>query len=198
MNILSIDFDYFIDTDSRTRDAMFPYAEDADPQIVKKLWEKAYQQYPQLQSIGTIPAYDTFCEALPSLQKPGAISHTADSHKEIYPFILSHCSPETEKTFRLFHIDFHHDNYCMYGNTLTCANWLRHLARHFPCSTQNVIWIRRTDSETQSLEGDFPYAASTSLACVFQEQFDLIFLCLSPEWTPPHLLPQYKKMAALL
>ncbi|MCD7825217.1 MAG: hypothetical protein LUH14_04555 [Clostridiaceae bacterium] len=197
MNILSIDFDFFIDTTITTRNTIFPSAEDAEPSAVKKQWDLVYQHHPAVKKIGVIPAYDSFCSLLPSLAA-SATSRIADSHREIYPFITAQNPPEQQEPIRIMHVDFHHDNYCMYGSTLTCANWLRKIAEKYTCRFDNVTWVRREDSETVSLEGDFPYCSTTDFQCVFKEHYDLIFLCLSPEWTPPHLLPYYKKMAALL
>lgn len=199
MNILSIDFDYFIDTDSTVRREIFPYGEDADAETVRRLWQAVYVAHPEIKEIGVISDYGLFCGKLPVLVDNAMACACADSHKEIYEFICSHCPSDTGKgnEIRIVNVDFHHDNYCMYGGRVTCANWLRKITEAYHISAENICWVRRADSEISSLEGEFPYSMTMDLAAVLSEKYDLLFLCLSPEWTPPHLLKYYRELEAI-
>ena len=196
MNILSIDFDYFIDTDITVRSEIFPSGEDADAETVRKLWQEAYAAHPEIREIGVIPAYDLLCRKLPALVEGAKAFASADSHRDIYDFICSHCpaEPQVKSEIRIVNVDFHHDNYCMYGGRVTCANWLRKIIEAYHIPSENICWVRREDSETSSLEGEFPYLMTTDLSGVLSGEYDLIFVCLSPEWTPPHLLEYYERL----
>ena len=180
--ILSIDFDYFIDTDLDTRNLKFPDGEDEMPkEELENLWNYFYNKYPEIADIGVIKPFFTFCEDLTNLHR-GAV-YVAESHKEIARFfpVL-----ETEKHLEVVNIDFHHDNYAGRGK-IDCSNWVRHLKDLIP--NAHIKWIRREDSETASLFGDFPYEHTEDLT--LEGQFDYIFVCFSPEWTPPHLRTYY-------
>lgn len=196
MNILSIDFDYFIDTDIAVRNGIFPSGEDADTETVHKLWRQVYTAHPEIREIGVISDYALLCCKLPVLAKNAKACASADSHKEIYGFICSHCPAEgpAKSGIQIVNIDFHHDNYCMYGRQVTCANWLRKIIEAYNIPAKDICWARREDSEISSLEGEFPYSMTTDLSAVLSREYDLIFLCLSPEWTPPHLAGYYETL----
>lgn len=183
--ILSIDFDYFLDTDLDTRNLKFPDGEDGmtDDKLVE-LWNYFYNKYPEIADIGVIKPFFNFCEDLSKLKR-GAV-YFAESHREIarfFPVI------ESEEHLEVVNIDFHHDNYAG-GSQLDCSNWVRHLKEFKP--NAHIKWIRREDSETASLFGDFPYEHTEDLT--IDGEFDYIFICFSPEWTPPHLRIYYKAL----
>lgn len=180
--ILSIDFDYFIGTDIDTRNFKFPDGEDLTD--VCDLWVNHYVKYPEIEEIGVTPTFDSFCEYLKTLTKGKVL--ISNSHRDIaFLFTLI----ENEE-LEVINIDFHHDNYITGGSKLDCANWVRHLMNVFP--NTKFTWIKREDSEVASLFGDFPYPMTDDLN--IEGEFDYIFICLSPEWTPPHLFPHYHKM----
>lgn len=182
--ILSIDFDYFIGTDLDTRNNNFPDGYDDVPEaIMNGLWDKFYAQYPELNNIGIINDYFECLRKLETLEKGKVL--IANSHKEI-----ARLFPLIGDDLEVIHIDFHHDNYISGGNNVDCANWVRHLKDLKP--NAKIRWIRRFDSETTSLCGEYPY--DSSLLFDFKGEFDYIFLCFSPEWTPPHLRPMFEKL----
>ena len=185
--ILSIDFDYFIDTDINTRNDKFPDGVDEIPEDdLDKLWTQFYIRFPEVQDLKIDMETFKICHNNLSCLRFGKVL-IADSHKEIakiFPLISA------EDELEVINIDFHHDNYISSGSKIDCANWLRHLKELKP-NTQ-VEWIRREDSELESLEGRFPYHHTKDL--VIEGEFDYIFLCFSPEWTPPHLRPYFNDL----
>ena len=190
MRILSIDFDYFIDTDIDTRNFKFPDGVDDKPEErLKRDWGVMYSKYPEIADIEVIGQFYFMCGYLYSKEFKGV--YVADSHKEI-ECLIKRINPEEEVD--VVHIDFHHDNYISGGNTLDCANWVRHLMNKKPDT--NIVWIRREDSEIESLTGEFPYAHTTDIISCLEGDFDYLFLCFSPEWTPPHLRPLFNDMIA--
>lgn len=187
MRLLSIDFDYFIDTDYKTRSEIFPDGSDyqSDTEI-EKAWEECYKEYPQLKNIGILKEdFEYICSVLSEQDTTKVL--VADSHKHIERFFKE----VKDKPLELVHIDFHHDMFVTGGNELDCGNWLRFLIDQNPFT--DVLWIRREDSDTTSLFGEFPYPNSTNIKDVTGD-FDLIFICFSSPWTPPHLKEFFNKM----
>lgn len=188
MRILSIDFDYFIDTTIEVRDNCFPDGYDNfSPAMTQFIWNSRYDFYEDiLKNIGLIADYGTMCEFLANLK--GGKVLIADSHREIQNFFSE---IKADEELEIINIDFHHDMYVTGGDTLDCGNWLRFLVDLKPDA--NVTWVRREDSDVESLDGDFPYHHTTDISEVHGE-FDLIFICFSSPWTPPHLLDDFKRM----
>lgn len=192
MRLLSIDFDYFVDTDDVTRYLKFPDGNDNLPQEVNDfIWDNCIRCCPEIGGIGLIKDYDYMCEFLKNhkiLSSEKVI--VTDSHREIEKFF-----GKPDEPVDLVHIDFHHDIFVTGGNKLDCGNWLRFLMDLKPDT--NVLWVRREDSDTESFFGEFPYPNTTDITQV-QGEFDYIFLCFSSPWTPPHLYEKFKTMASLI
>lgn len=186
MRILSVDYDYFLDTDVETRNWKFP---DGSDQRAKPLndfvWARRYDFYPELRDID-VTLEERVCYTTLSRLKTGQVL-IADSHREIGK-LFKYIKPE--EPLEVINIDFHHDNYVSSGNTLDCGNWVMHLMNLKPDT--KFLWVKREDSETESLAGVFPYPSTTNLFEVTGE-FDYVFICFSPEWTPPHLRERYEQ-----
>lgn len=185
--ILSIDFDYFIDTDIDTRNNKFPDGidEKTEKELVRE-WGIMYDKYPEIHSIGVIEDFNKCCEELSNLETGKVL--ISNSHKDIaklFPLI------DPQDKLEVIHIDFHHDNYISSGSKLDCANWVRHLMQ-LRYENTRIEWIRRNDSETVSLEGVFPYYTTRDFR--IDGEYDYIFICLSPEWTPPHLIILFEEL----
>ena len=186
--VLSIDFDYFIDTDVRTRNLVFPNGIDKkDIKEMTRDWDKIYTNTPQIKEIGVITDYYEVCQRLIYMETCKVVS--CDSHNGIdRVFNMS-----WDKEFIIDHIDFHHDFYLGANpNKLDCSNWLRIILEKYPKSKVN--WIRREDSETTSILGEYPFESTTKLNLM--DEYDYVFICMSPEWTPPHLRAYYNFMVS--
>lgn len=195
INVLSIDFDYFIDTSVEVRNTCFPYAEDtAEAEEVNRRWEQSYRDYPNLCEIGLIRDYDLIQDYLGTIiRKHAPIVMVRESHRELYEAVRQRAN----RIERLVNVDFHHDWYCMYGGgEVTCANWLRKLEEVFP-PIRDMVWVKRADSETDCLAGKFPYHMTEDIRSVMERtDYGLIYLCYSPEWTPPHLRDAFLQLSA--
>ena len=196
MKLLSIDFDYFVNTTREVRNSKFPVAEDiTNMDEIKNLWDDCYTADKEIRNIGILNEdYYLLCDFLRHQSLPYLTSY---SHKDIYYFTLD-LQRNSETRLQITNIDFHHDNYYMYGGRVTCANWMMKLNEDFGFSKEDVLWVHRNDSETASIAGDFPYRRTTFLREALRDDYDAVFLCLSPEWTPPHLVGHYNKMKELL
>jgi len=129
---------------------------------------------------------------LMSLNIHKANFYKADNHKSIRK--ITDIIP-WNFNLKIVNIDFHHDYYHYYsgGDTYNCGNWLRRLIEERPDA--KVKWIRRKDSQIYSLEGEFPFEHTTDLKSIFKENFDYVFICRSPEWSPPHLSKKFEELA---
>lgn len=182
MRVLSIDFDYFIDTNIDTRNNVFPDGYDEIPKDeLKDLWNEVYIENPSVSEIGVTKEYYDLLDYLKTHK--GSRILVCDSHKDIEMLFRTN-----EPIEELVHVDFHHDNYCT-GSSLTCANWVRFFKEQY--EEAKLTWVHREDSEIMSLFGEFPYDRTTNFNDFVQGDFDYIFICLSPEWTPPHLVPNF-------
>ncbi|HHV65869.1 MAG TPA: hypothetical protein GXX46_12495 [Peptococcaceae bacterium] len=196
LGILSIDFDYFIDASSKERDLYFPNgSEDIPKSKYKLLWEEKYSNYPKLKKIGVIKDYYFLKNFLMSLNINKVYFYKADNHKsirEIIDMIPSNLQ------LKIVNIDFHHDYYHYYsgGDKYNCGNWLRRVLEERP--NTKVIWIRRNDSQLNSLEGMFPFENTTDIKSILYEKFDYVFICRSPEWSPPHLNNKFEELTCWL
>ena len=190
MRFLSIDLDYFVDTDIHTRNTCFPEVRDfVKLDVILEEWKDCYIKYPEIRNIGIIPEFNDLKEFLTLTPKLFRSLYSADNHNQILKAIehISECQGinPSKGCFELVNIDFHHDNYISSGNTLDCANWLRFFAEKYP--NHKITWVKRPDSETVSLLGEFPYNQTEDIKSVLTGEYDGLFTCLSPEWTPPHL-----------
>lgn len=191
MRILSIDFDYFIHASMEVREMCFPDGHDnLSEQMTKFLWDRRYEFHDNLKDIGLIKDYDKMCDFLRSLRKGKVLF--ADSHRDIQ-YLFKEIKPDEE--LELINIDFHHDMYITGGDNLDCGNWLRFLVDLKPDA--KITWVRREDSDIESLCGEFPYYHTTDIKEV-QGEFDFIFLCFSSPWTPPHLYSDFLIMCSKL
>lgn len=189
MRILSIDFDYFVKADIDIRNCYFPDGSDnLSERMNEYLWSRCYEFYDKLKDIGLIRDYDRMCDFLRTLR--GGKVLFADSHKDIQHF-FKEIKPDED--LEVINIDFHHDMYVTGGNELDCGNWLRFLVDLKPDA--KITWVRREDSDVESLSGSFPYYHTTDISEV-QGEFDLIFICFSSPWTPPHLYADFLIMCS--
>jgi len=196
VSILSIDFDYFIDASSKERDTYFPTGSDEIPEDrLKSLWNESYMKYPNLKEIGVIDDFYYVKNLLSTWNKPKSKFYKADTHKYIKNIIdIIPC----DEQIKVVNIDFHHDYYHYYtdGNSYNCGNWLRRLVEDRPDT--KVKWIRRIDSQIDSLEGEFPFAHTSDIKSISNERFDYLFICKSPEWSPPHLSDKFEELVGVV
>lgn len=188
--ILSIDFDYFIDTDINTRNEKFPDGSDnhLTDDAIQDMWFYFYNKHPEIHNIGVTESFFNIQYFLSKLEKGRVL--VAESHADIIKVLVD--TDILKEELEVINIDFHHDTYITGGNNFDCANWVRHLMTSKPDT--NFTWVKREDSEVYSLEGVFPYKSTEDYINTITKEYDYIFLCFSPEWTPPHLRPYFKEL----
>lgn len=196
-DILSIDFDYFVDADIDTRDTLFPQGIDDSNESYLDQWEKCYRDYPKLLDIGVkhaeLETLINFLYAPPYI--PAVASPT---HKDIYNMCTKRLCNGFELT--VANVDFHHDmfDYAHSEDEVNCGNWAKKLKEKYPREFQ-YEWLGALDSETRQLGGGSIPMSSLSLEGLLNRySYDTMFLCLSSAWTPPHLDTYFRTLLNLL
>lgn len=193
--VLSIDFDYFINASSQERDKYFPHGGDGIPDIkLQSMWEERYLRYPELKKVGVTDDFYFLKKYLMGLNIPKENFIKVDNHKYIKNVIDR--LPGTLQLM-IVNIDFHHDYYHYYTghDKLNCGNWVRRVLEERP--NTRVKWIRRTDSQICSLDGEVPFEHTDDIKVIGNECFDYVFLCRSPEWCLPHLMNRFEELASI-
>jgi hypothetical protein len=196
VSILSIDFDYFLNVSSEERDVYFPKGSEEIPKDnIALMWEERYKQYPELKKVGVINDYYLLKNYLLTQNLNKENFYKSDTHTDIKNLV--HKIPR-DKQLYIVNVDFHHDYYHYFKgkDNYNCGNWLRRLVEERPDT--KVKWIRRNDSQLFSLEGMFPFEHTTDIKSIFKEKFDYVFICKSPEWSPPHLNGKYEELSHFL
>lgn len=190
--ILSVDWDYFINASDEERLALFPDGgnEELSESIKNFIWDSLYRD-PKLKEIGIREDdYSTLVEMSEQYFDGDCI--VADSHKHIYDAIMEITTADEE--FEVINIDFHHDlyDYRTREGRVNCGNWGTILKEDRP--NCKFVWVKHPNSDTRVIGGgevdaeiiefkDFIYRYTL----LHYIQFDLVYLCRSAMWSPPHL-----------
>ncbi len=185
MNVLSIDFDYFqlatIDQFKR-----YPTGIDRTAAESEKVWSETYKLNPDLCSVKLNTTEYHKLIRLIKRQPADIPVMIVNSHVEIYDFIHDHV--DVNEKLNITHIDthddFYNDNPC-----LDCGNWLRFIADEY--KDLGFVWISNPisadvygfDTSDEKIRKIMPTVLDSSM----KNKYDLIFLCRSDTWLPPHL-----------
>ena len=186
--VLSIDWDYFVDCPIDFKMKHFPDGgnENLPEPILDQVWMLRYGQCSTLKDVNV-----DICELvklrmlLKAIVTPYTMIVISDSHKDIYKYLEE--LKQTKLPMELYNIDFHHDMYDFQDANVDCGNWLRLFMnsnnRH---DNDSFTWIRRKDS---GLSGDdlIDDNSIVGLPKDIAAPFQLVFLCRSGVWSPPHL-----------
>ena len=181
--VLSVDFDYFVNCSAEFRDECFPDPnENNSPQLTEFLWYNRTNYYPAISALGVTEEYIALRKFLK--EDNGYYFYNAESHGRIMNMIY-YLFPKDTTTLEVVNVDYHHDRYAGASDRIDCGNWLRILLEERPDT--EVLWVRREDSVILL---EYPYFDTTDFSDV-KGHFDAVFMCFSPEWTPPHLRKKY-------
>ena len=198
-NILTIDWDYFFNADFDTRDKIFLQGEDyaqseVDPEYQLQSWAKMYLSHPELGEV-TVKSdeYNTMVDFLTKYTGDYSIS---EGHEKVIDEILRITSPDEE--ICVYNIDFHHDLYAYETGSqkYDCSNWVLALKELRP--NLKYIWVYDETSQFSALysenaihDNEFSEAMLFNSLCkrfnIIYTPIDLVHLCKSELWSPPHL-----------
>ncbi len=218
INILSIDWDYMVDASSEQRYDWFPDGgtEDIPMGVQMEVWASRYSTYPEIAELAPKEEEMLLIEGFIDdhiHEKTRMV--IAESHKEIAKYIIEF--KNAVKEINLYNIDFHHD---CFGKTIRvvdysfseeadkivrhttmrdckeihCGNWLRKLIEYGVVN--KATWVQQDDS-LESLADEIEII--DKVYCGIEEfiknesfEIDLIFVCRSALWSPPHLDGDFK------
>ena len=192
IRVLSIDWDYFVDASYLERFKYFPdgTTDTFAAAIQSIVWANRYAEHPKLQTFGLIEDFDVMCSALSHMNNQAAMM-VCDSHSNIYDFVFNQVKKDEE--IEVVNIDFHHDIYTTYVNhgEATAGDWALMLKKAMP--HMSYKWVKRDDSEMPK-----KHISTISFEDALQKSYDIIFLCRSGAWSPPHLDEKFIEMANIL
>lgn len=198
MKVLSIDFDYFQQVSAEQVRNLYPDGVDNPTEISEIIWGDHYASYgKELNSIGIMQDELERLEMLLMQQDTSCSVMITNSHKHIYDFILE---SRDDEAIRLVNIDMHHDMMNENPN-LDCGNWIKHLLNEEieRGNEVNMAWIANPISlETYGLEDELKGMVKNSIDSIKGKNFDIIFLCRSDTWTPPHLDKYFTEICDLI
>lgn len=198
MRILSIDWDYFIDATATERAALMPDGgnENLPWGIQSTIWVNHYAKNMGFgggklgrEHLIEVPIRRTELIDLRTLLAATVTKKTrvyiAESHADIFNPVKCMTREFTEE-FELINIDHHHDCYG-YGiganSPVDCGNWLNKVIEQSH-DNAHVNWVKNPDSEEWRL-GDLTPVTLRQID--HRQPFDMVFLCRSGMWSPPHL-----------
>lgn len=187
MRVLSIDFDYFVSASGSFRALYFPDGGgEMGVGLCDIVWSSAYASA----EVGGKPFENNVSVDLESLNRVSAflrkqprstIFFAADSHKHAWQCVKDLCGYKRRKA-TVVNIDFHHDTYLTGKKSVHCGNWLKWLIEDG--TVNNAYWVSCEDSDKESANGQI---REMSLDEALRGRYDLIYICRSGWWTPPHV-----------
>lgn len=192
ISILSIDWDYFIDATYKERRSYFPdgTTDELHPDIQSVVWASRYAEEPEIEHLGVTDHFDQICKFLSNMKRPTEMM-LCDSHLHAHDFILRNVKRDEE--IAVVNIDFHHDLYenWMDSNRPYASDWALKLKKQLP--HMSLKWVKHVDSEMPK-----KHIATIPFEKAMERNYDMVFLCRSGAWSPPHLDEKFIEMADVL
>lgn len=195
LNVLSIDWDYFISASMDDRVKLFPDgSDDFGSSIQNMIWATKYASSDALKDVKSdttsLNKVIKYLQIVSSCVKEVMV---VDSHKYAYDFILDYYKDSSYSGVNLVNVDFHHDVYTN-GDKVDCGNWLSKLFKSLEYTDSSYTWVSRKDSDISSIDESIKELSITNSLDIVQEyEWDLVFVCRSAMWSPPHLDKFFKK-----
>ncbi len=196
LRVLSIDFDYFQKISSADILADYPDGVDLPTFLASTIWISHYANPRTKEVLLGVEAdhegLKQIREILSNSKKTKKDVMMVQSHKLIYDFIMDNYNGGDYDSVEVVNVDMHHDMFNN-GDEVDCGNWATHILQDI--ENCKVTWIANPISveaygTKPALEGNTFY----DLSVLKDKQFDLIFICRSDSWLPPHLDKEFEKL----
>lgn len=191
INVLSIDFDFFQLVDADTIMSCYPDGLDLPTKLTEIVWAGRYSSHGcnEKEKLLNVKVneklLDEVLEVVLNNTRYNTKFMVANSHKHIYQMMISEISHGLVDSMHIYNLDMHHD-FVNSNSEIDCGNWLGYAVKNF--DNCKATWIYNPVSpemfdfsELKSLE------KRKTLRCLKNKEFDLVYLCRSDAWTPPHL-----------
>lgn len=205
LRVLSIDWDYFVKASMVERMTMFPDGGNENMAKVLRdiVWAGRYVT-PDLEKVGVKDSTVAFTEDLMKSLKAHtpAATWVVDSHSVLYSVVKDTYKRLRKNKIELVNIDFHHD---VYGQDydVNCGNWLRVLDHELENMDNHYTWVGHADSDMEAWEdmeqgdhnGSMTFITDLNSIDLVGTKWDVVFLCRSDMWSPPHLDDNFIELA---
>lgn len=194
-NVLSIDWDYFVNCTDDDRSELFPDGGSEDIGInlstiawlgryaSSSLYKESHPNHRELKDIGIKEKeFEYVLENVVFNVNSGCHVLFADSHADIYDFIHEHLKKNDK--IRVYNLDHHSDCYNI-GDDINCGNWANKLADERTMT--RYTWIRGDHDEDISNSLKCKTTVTDDITVIEDIGWDMIFVCRSSIWSPPHL-----------
>lgn len=200
IRVLSIDFDYFQDTTRKTIMKCYPDGIDLPTEVTCAIWMSSYckssPEYELLRHVKINHDLLSTAKTVLNKQRDDIPVIIRQSHIGIYDEIRKRY-PLGEKMY-VAHVDFHDD----FGNEnsrekfIDCGNWLWHIIKKYDAKLR--WYTRNTSFDCYGIKYDeIPAIRESLLPLLCEKQFDMVYLCRSDPWTPPHLDNSFDELVDL-
>lgn len=183
LRVLSIDFDCFQRVSVDVAKTCYPDGIDRDSSESIAAWIPFYYSHKEaLMSVTNDVTGINKLMVILGKQSPDIPVMVSQSHVDIFKFIVENM--KGYKGVDIVNIDMHHDLFND-NESIDCGNWLGHIIRLYP--EYRIRWFANPIScEVYGLDPQKAHI-KTELSELNRERFDIIFLCRSDSWRPPHL-----------
>lgn len=189
LKVLSIDFDYFQNVLKETVQLCYPDGIDLPTELSTIVWSGYYANPKTNKLLNDVTCNIDELNILKHILKNNCLSTApivvANSHVHIYEFIHQQMQSFNAETCSIVNIDMHHD---LFNDNpkIDCGNWLSHISDEI--ENCHISWIANKISKDTYGLNDIPDdLIKTSLNEIINCKFDIVFLCRSDNWLPPHL-----------
>ena len=193
MRVLSVDWDYFIDASAEYRVTCFPDGIEKNDFLDSWVWATRYLEEESLRDIGIREKeYQEVSGKAAIWGSRSRVIAFCESHREILYYIRKYIF---NQELEIYNVDFHSDSYP--NPEEDCGSWFRVLDRGFPNPGNKYVWVAwEGESEVLSWQ-DWKATGRkeivNSLNKIPDQSWDLLFVCRSNSWSPPHLDNQFTK-----
>ena len=196
LRVLSIDFDYF---QKVSVEGLFCYPDGVDvpTSLSTSIWVSHYAQPKTREELEKVKIDKKELAYLRKILvrnsktwKPVMI---VQSHKHIYDFVMEHFAEDDYDGVQLVNVDMHADYSNDNKTSVDCGNWVSFLEKSVP--KLELTWVaNEISADAYKVSAELKKKMTPSLEGLLDDQFDIIFICRSDQWLPPHLDKYFDKL----
>lgn len=198
--ILSIDFDYFQDTERDTVVKYYPDGIDLPYPLSSIVWTNVYAKscpgYDDIQRVKINNDLLLIAEGVILCQNSNIPVIIKQSHLGIWEETKLRFDPDNG--LYIAHVDFHHDftNGYEEQGIVDCGNWLYFMTKIYKAKLR---WYTRSVSLDcyKCSYDEMPAIRDDLLPLSMESDFDMIYICRSDAWIPPHLDCYFDRLVKL-
>ena len=211
IKVLSIDWDFFIDATLNQRMGWFPDGgnENLPQPLLNYIWISRYSENPIETIEADIESIKTCKQIIWNNSSEPTNICISDSHRFIFDDIKEICESRPGEPVEIWNVDFHHDYYGV-SDDVNCGNWVNHIfdKTHLSFLSEELIrqskyhWVGKEDSDRAKEPINQPWYSRNTLSEMKEHlegtTFDLIYLCKSGVWSPPHLDKKFEDLGRVI